>query len=233
MSDAALTAATPAMPPSPAPDTAPVTAAQSRGQQRRAFWLKHLHRWHWISAALSLLGLLLFSVTGFTLNHAADIEARPVVRTLTYILPEPLRAELAAAAASDDPQLPAAVADWLASQTGAFLREAQPEWSEDELYVALPQPGGDGWLSIALSDGAIEYEHTDRGWISWANDLHKGRHTGPAWRWFIDVFAGACLLFALTGLFLLWLHARRRPATWPLVALGLVAPLLLLLLLVH
>lgn len=214
-------------------DALPVATPSSRSQQRRAFWLRHLHRWHWISAGLSLLGLLLFSVTGFTLNHAADIEARPVVRNLRYTLPAPLRAELVAAATSADPQLPANVAGWLARETGAFLREAQPEWSEDELYLALPQPGGDGWLSIAFDTGAIEYEHTDRGWISWANDLHKGRHTGGAWRWFIDVFAGACLIFALTGLFLLWLHARRRPATWPLVALGLVAPVLLLLLLVH
>ena len=31
---------------------------------RRSFWLKQLHQWHWISAALSLIGLLLFAVTG-------------------------------------------------------------------------------------------------------------------------------------------------------------------------
>lgn len=222
-----------AIAPSPSSAATPGTAAQSRGQQRRAFWLKHLHRWHWISAALSLMGLLLFSVTGFTLNHAADIEARPVVQTLNLELPAPLLAELVAAAGAESPAIPAAVRAWLRQETGAYLREAQPEWSEAELYLALPQPGGDGWLSIALDSGAIEYEHTDRGWISWANDLHKGRHTGMAWRWFIDIFAGACLLFALTGLCLLWLHARRRAATWPLVGLGLLAPLLLLLLLVH
>ncbi|MGO4778993.1 PepSY-associated TM helix domain-containing protein, partial [Lysobacter sp. 2RAB21] len=35
---------------------------------RRSFWLKTLHRWHWISAAVSLIALLLFSITGITLN---------------------------------------------------------------------------------------------------------------------------------------------------------------------
>ena len=29
---------------------------------RRSFWLKQLHQWHWISAALSLIGLLLPAV---------------------------------------------------------------------------------------------------------------------------------------------------------------------------
>ena len=34
----------------------------------RSFWLKQLHSWHWISAALSLVGMILFAVTGITLN---------------------------------------------------------------------------------------------------------------------------------------------------------------------
>ena len=45
----------------------------------RARWLKTLHQWHWVSAAVSLVTMLLFSITGFTLNHAADIEGRPQV----------------------------------------------------------------------------------------------------------------------------------------------------------
>ena len=39
----------------------------------RAFWLRQLHSWHWISAALSLAGMLLFAVTGLTLNHAGSL----------------------------------------------------------------------------------------------------------------------------------------------------------------
>src|ERR1700712_1328590 len=46
---------------------------------RRAGWLKTLHHWHWISSAISLLGMLLFAVTGLTLNHATQIEAHPRV----------------------------------------------------------------------------------------------------------------------------------------------------------
>ncbi|MBJ7418100.1 MAG: PepSY-associated TM helix domain-containing protein, partial [Niveispirillum sp.] len=57
--------------------------------------------------------------------------------------------------------------------------------------------------------------------------------TGPVWSWFLDIFAVACLIFCVTGLFLLHLHAGKRPSTWPLVGLGLVAPMLLLILLIH
>ena len=61
----------------------------------------------------------------------------------------------------------------------------------------------------------------------------KGRNTGAAWRWFIDVFAVACLVFTVSGLFLLQMHARQRRSTWPWVALGLLLPALIALLFVH
>lgn len=103
----------------------------------------------------------------------------------------------------------------------------------DEVYIALPRAGGDGWISIDRVTGAVEYERTDRGWVSYLNDLHKGRNTGAAWRWFIDVFAVACLVFTVSGLFLLQMHARQRRSTWPWVALGLVLPALIALIFVH
>jgi hypothetical protein len=53
------------------------------------------------------------------------------------------------------------------------------------------------------------------------------------WKWFIDVFAVACFVFALTGLVLLWLHSHRRPSTWPLVAAGLAIPAALTIFFLH
>jgi hypothetical protein len=103
----------------------------------------------------------------------------------------------------------------------------------DEAYLALPRPGGDGWVSIERATGEISYELTDRGWISYLNDLHKGRNAGRTWYWFIDVFAFACLIFAITGLFLLQLHSARRPATWPLVGVGLAIPVIIAIFFVH
>jgi len=46
----------------------------------------------------------------------------------------------------------------------------------------MPRPGGDAWLSIETDSGVLLYERTERGWISYLNDLHKGRNTGIATR---------------------------------------------------
>ncbi|MDK3021940.1 PepSY-associated TM helix domain-containing protein [Cupriavidus taiwanensis] len=210
------------------------------GQQRRAFWLKHLHQWHWISSAICLIGMLLFAVTGFTLNHAGQIEARPAVQTRHATLPtrvlDKVRAEAPSGAAGSREQkapVPAVLADWLAQALEIDAGGREAEWSADEIYVALPRPGGDAWVSIALDSGEAQYERTSRGAISYLNDLHKGRNTGAAWSLFLDAFALACLVFCVTGLFLLKLHAGGRVATWPLVGLGLVVPVLLAILFIH
>ncbi|WP_028311531.1 PepSY-associated TM helix domain-containing protein [Derxia gummosa] len=206
---------------------------QADAALRRAAWLKTLLRWHWISSALCLVALLAFSFTGITLNHAASIPARPEVTNLQADLPDALRASLAAHDGEAPGPLPEAVAGWLESRWRVALAGRDAEWSADEVYLPLPRPGGDAWLRIDRETGAAEYERTDRGWISWLNDLHKGRHAGPVWGWFIDLFAVACLVFSITGLLILQAHAARRPSVWPVTGLGLVIPVLLLLLFVH
>jgi hypothetical protein len=206
-------------------------------QQRRAFWLKHLHQWHWVSASICLVAMLLFSITGITLNHAAQISAKPAVSTRQEKLPAPLLAQLEAPAGEDDEvekaPLPAFVTEWISTNMGLETKARIAEWSEDEVYVSMPRPGGDAWLSIDRATGDVHYERTDRGVISYLNDLHKGRNAGPLWSWFIDIFALACVLFAGTGLLLLKMHSGRRPGTWPFVALGVVVPAVVIILFVH
>ncbi len=204
--------------------------------RRRAYWLKTMHEWHWVSSALCLIGLVLFAVTGFTLNHAGQIESKPSVVRGTAAVPQALRAQLAVEqqrAKGGRGPVPAALADWAGAQWGLEAAGREAEWSDGEVYVSLPRAGGDAWLRVALDDGEAEYERTDRGWIAYLNDLHKGRNTGAAWSWFIDIFAAACLVFSVTGLVILKMHAGNRPFTWPMVGMGLLVPLLLALLLIH
>jgi len=208
-------------------------AQKPRGNRKaRAWWLKQLHSWHWISAAISLVGMMLFAITGLTLNHAASISAQPRVTQGEATLPPPLRPQLGGDHAADAP-LPRPVADAVARATGLDPAGRPGEWSDEEVYVAMPGPGSDAWVSIDRASGAITFERTDRGWISYLNDLHKGRNTGNAWFWFIDIFAVACVVFTLTGLLLLQLHARHRPSTWPLVGFGLAVPLAIALFFIH
>ncbi|MGO4397662.1 PepSY-associated TM helix domain-containing protein [Achromobacter sp. PAB15] len=201
--------------------------------RRRAYWLKTLHQWHWISSALCLLGMLLFAITGLTLNNASHIESKAVVATRQAQLPEPVLKQLTAPAGQKKAPLPAPVAQWLDDTLDAATANKTAEWSADEVYLSLPRAGGDAWLSIDRASGEVEYERTDRGWVSYLNDLHKGRNTGLAWSWFLDIFAVACLVFSLTGLVLLKMHAGNRSATWPMVGLGVVIPVVLALLFIH
>lgn len=198
---------------------------------RPPVWLGTLRQWHWISSALCLAGMLLFAVTGITLNHASQISAKPLIVTLDSALPKPLLAELQLAATQQ--QLPSSVHNWLEQQLKQSINPTHAEWSSNELYLALPRPGGDGWFSIDLGSGELLYESTDRGWIAYFNDLHKGRNSGAAWSWFIDIFAGICVLFSFTGLWLLTRQTKMRPSTWPVTLAGLVIPLLIMLLFIH
>lgn len=209
-------------------------AIRRASRKRRGWWLKQLHTWHWISAAVSLIGMLLFAITGITLNHAQSISATPRVTESAVTLPAPLLAQLEGAGEDGSTApLPDAVADHLKTALKLDARGRPAEWSDGEVYVGMPGPGRDAWVSIDRTSGAVTSEKTDRGWVSYLNDLHKGRNTGDAWFWFIDIFAVACVVFTITGLLLLQLHAKHRPSTWPIVGLGLAIPVVLALFFIH
>lgn len=227
------------MPPSeaavqtPALDTAVAERALAKKRAvARAGFLRQTLRWHWISAAICLIGMLLFAITGITLNHAGAIMAKPVTVSREGELPAALRPALQAAEAAKG-ELPAPTRAWLQAELKVKAPAGPVEWSVGEAYVGMPGPGSDAWVTIDTESGAVAYERTDRGAIAYLNDLHKGRNTGPAWAWFIDIFAAGCVVFCVTGLLLLQLHSKARVSTWPLVGAGLVIPVLLLLFLVH
>lgn len=216
-------------------DITPVEAPDRANapRKRRGAWLRTMIQWHWISSAICLAGMILFSVTGITLNHAGQIEAKPLVVRKSVEVPKTILATLTSAVGTRSAPLPADLASWLGGQVSRPVGSLVAEWSEDEIYLAMPGPGYDAWLSIDRTSGEVEFESTDRGWIAYLNDLHKARHTGAAWKWFLDLFAVACVIFCLTGLYLLYFHARHRPMTWPVVALGLIIPCLIALLMGH
>ncbi len=217
-------------------ETTPIQKPKRKG--RKAFWLKQIIMWHWMSSALSLVGLVLFAITGFTLNHAADIETKPAVHEHAAQLPAALLPLIAPPpdTGEDVPDtkqpLPPKIAAWVAREF-KVRTDAPAEWSLDTVYLPLPRPGGDAWVSLDRASGAVTSEDTSRGWIAYLNDLHKGRNSGGEWSWFIDIFAFACLIFSLTGLVLLWLHAKNRKTTWPLVAGGLAIPAAIALIFIH
>ena len=190
-----------------------------------------MHLWHWISAAVCFAALILFTVTGITLNHASAFSAAPVVKSHERTLGQAELGLLAGAEAGE--RLPDPLRQWLEKEFAIDLANAGVEWSEEELYLSAPGPGRDAWISIDRATGVAKSESTDRGWLAYFNDLHKGRNTGLLWTLFIDVVAAACLFFALTGLVLLWIQARQRRSTWPLVTGGVGLVVLLMIFFAH
>ncbi len=194
------------------------------------FWRIQLRQWHWMSSALCLAGLLLFAATGFTLNHAATMEAKPKTTRVERTLPAP--AVTALGAAHDKQPVPPAVASAVKQAVGIDIAGRPADVSDEDIYVDLATPGVDASVTLGR-DGNLVYERTTRGAIAVLNDLHKGRHAGTVWSLFIDILALACIVFAVTGLGLLWLYSRNRRITWPLVAAGLAVPLILYLVFIH
>ncbi len=189
----------------------------------RAFWLKHLHRWHWISAGLCLVGMLLFAVTGITLNHAGSIEAKPQVTSREAQLPEALLKSLPAGEQSG--ALAGRCAPLDRRQRFRADRRAQGRMAEarDLRLAAAP---GRRRVADHRSRRAATSSTSSPTAAGSPTSTTCTRAATPALMWslFIDVFAVACLVFCITGLCLLQFHSARRPATWPVVGLGIVIP---------
>lgn len=193
----------------------------------RKIW--NVRNWHWVSSAICLAGMMLFAITGITLNHAGQIDGEAKVHTESAQVPEALLVWL-----EEGQPLPGAFVHWYADTTGDRIRpEAEVTWSDYEFYASFPRAGGDRWFTVDRETGAFYQEVTDRGWIAYFNDLHKGRNTGWVWRLFIDVFSVACIVFSITGLILLKKHSKKRTTTWPLVMAGILIPILLLVIPAH
>ena len=114
-----------------------MTSAASTDNRRRAYWLKTLHEWHWVSSALCLIGMILFSVTGLTLNNASLIEAKPKITSLRATVDDAMRARLGQQAAEvrratkGKAALPADLQAWVRKTWQVDTGTGEAEWSDD------------------------------------------------------------------------------------------------------
>lgn len=177
---------------------------------------------------MGLTSLLFFSVTGITLNHPDWFGAQRSEQ-FTEVTLEPAWLEQFEQA-DELTRL-----DFLSRELDARWQLGVPrniDRDEFEWVLDYQRPGGFSTVVLTLDTGELLLEQVDDGPVAIINDLHKGRHAGQAWFYFIDVAAVVCLLFAITGVLLLYVHAGKRRSTWPLVGLGTVVPVLLYWLLV-
>jgi hypothetical protein len=63
---------------------------------------------------------------------------------------------------------------------------------------------------IDRTTGRYELTETRMGFFAVLNDLHKGRDTGSAWAWMIDLSAVLMTLVSLSGLLLIFFLQKKR-----------------------
>jgi len=102
------------------------------------------------------------------------------------------------------------------------------DWDKEshELMLDYPMPAGYALVIIDTSTKQYSIEYQQGNALSILNDLHKGRHSGKAWSWVIDLTAVLVCLFALTGLIILFQNRKKRQLGLWLTLLGTLTPIL-------
>jgi hypothetical protein len=145
--------------------------------------------------------VLLFAVTGLTLNHQDFGWGEPKLTTSQIDLPKELMAHPDKTSIGN--QLRGALG--IRSQVTDYHEDAE------QIQVTFAVPGRRTLATINRADGKAEIEAETRGFFGKIDDLHKGFDSGPVWYWLIDITAVLLTISAITGMVtLLALRARRR-----------------------
>jgi len=172
-------------------------------------------RWlHIYLSMFSCVVVLFFAATGLTLNHPewfADHE----VTTMTS---GQLDLRWTSTSTTDVAKLE--VVEYL--RRAHALSGAVTDFIVDDTdaSVSLAGPGYVADVRIDRDTGRYDLMETRLGFVAIANDLHKGRDTGPAWKVTIDIAAILLSLISLTGLVLLYFMHRHKLTGYLLVGLG-------------
>jgi hypothetical protein len=188
---------------------------------------------HTYSAMWVLLLLLFFSITGITLNHP-DWQSKWGARSEVRQLPLPGLLQAWPAAAQQDTYAVTFV-DWLKKQHNVKGSnwQARFDMNEQTLELSFKRPAGFAVALVDFTAAEIELEQQFNGYLALANDLHKGRDSGMLWKALIDLTAIACLLFALTGFYLLLKLPSKKQLGNALALLGGVMAVMAYLLAFH
>jgi uncharacterized protein len=200
--------------PAPDPDAARARASAQRAARVDLFtWARRLHVY--ISMGTLLL-VLFFALTGITLNHPdLAFGSRYVRSDAAGALPPGWTTE------SGTDWL--VVAETLRSEHG--VRGQVSDRYEDDFggQLSFRAPGYAADLFFDRRAATYELVTESEGWVAVLNDLHRGRYAGSAWRWIVDASGVFLIVVSLTGLVLLLLLRKIRPAGLLVALAGAVA----------
>lgn len=178
----------------------PTTSSTVRVPQ----WKRSLAAWsRWLHIYLSMLSfgvLLFFAVTGLTLNHPDWFAAAQ--------RSQQVKGKLNPAWVSGQVDKLAIVEHFRRQhRVAGALSDFRIEESQCSLSFKAPAYTADIFLD--RSTGTYDFTETRLGLVALLNDLHKGRDSGRAWAWVIDLSAVLMTLVSLSGLVLIFYLQKR------------------------
>jgi hypothetical protein len=182
--------------------------------------MKHTFRviTHWgllVHIYVSMAGftlVLLFAITGLTLNHQDFGLADPDITTKTISLPIELL---------ESPDR-AAISGYLQQTLGVSSPVTDYREDDSEIQVIFAAPGRRTLVTIRRDERTGEVEAENRGVLGRLDDLHKGFDAGTAWYWLIDFTAILLTVSSLTGMVTLLSLRTRRKSGFIVGAIGVV-----------
>jgi hypothetical protein len=170
--------------------------------------------------------VLFFSVTGITLNHPSWFGGdRETVRELKGQVPLEWVQNSSELKDTSDPNRGVArleIVEHLRSEARAHGAMKDFTVDDSQCIVAFRAPGYTADAFIDRVTGQYDLVESSMGWIAVLNDLHKGRDSGQAWSWVVDLSAVMLVFVSATGLLLLLYINRHRKAGLVTAALGIV-----------
>jgi hypothetical protein len=165
---------------------------------------------------LALFVMLLFGITGFTVNHEDLFDATtPRISETNGQTPKDLITK-------NDRLM---IVEHLRSTFR--IRGALTSFDELEqsLSLGFKEPGQVWEIEISKADGKTAIHSEAFNFIAMINNLHRGRYAGESWRWVIDISAILILIACITGVVLWMALPKRRKIGIAAMLLGTLATL--------
>ncbi|MEW9900951.1 PepSY-associated TM helix domain-containing protein [Chitinivorax sp. PXF-14] len=173
----------------------------------RAELFKQSRMLHAYLSAFAFIALIFFSLTGMLLNHPKWFAAgKPAGDAQQLTLP---KTELAAAQAASEPLR--ALADAVGRQHPLRGDYASGEVLDGEAHIRLDGATGKSDLIVNLADGSTELTVQHASAATLIRNLHRGKHSGAAWSWLIDITAVVVFVLSVLG-YVLFFSLRFRLA---------------------
>ena len=191
---------------------AEITAPKRKSELKRQTAI--VSRWlHIYLSMVSFAILFFFAVTGITLNHQDWFgDAARTVQVRGTMPQKWVKGDVAKLE----------VVEFLRRKHGVKSAVADFRVEDAQCQVSFKGPGYSADAFIDRTNGSYEITETRQGLVAVLNDLHKGRDTGTAWAWIIDVSAGLMTLVSITGFVLIFYLQKRRVSGLLAVGIGAV-----------